>query len=556
MPPETFGVWSVLPPLLAIALAIVTRRVIVSLAAGVCLGALMLAGGNVFPTVVSLLVTHLWPSLIDWDHLRVFAFTLLMGAMIGVIHRSGGMHAIVDKLAPWARSRRGGQLVTWLLGLVIFFDDYANTLLLGTTMRPLADRLRISREKLAYVVDSTAAPVAGLAVVSTWVAGEIGYIQDGLEKAGIGGTSGDALVVFVQTIPYRFYVLWALMFVPLVAWLRRDFGPMLTAERAAAAGELPVGSDDSNGKSGDAEKIGAGEVPADSDKVRAPRRDALEPDEGAAGHWLFAVAPITVALFVIVGYYIYSGWSSELAATRDDGSHDISWLSTMGAGDANAALVVGSAFGLLFAAALAWWGSVPSPRDLAHAALGGARLMLPVLAILWLAWTLSQICDTDYLGTGDYLGSLISARVATWLLPTLVFVIASAVAFSTGTSWGTMTILTPLVIDATHKLLTSQAAQAGVDHPIMLAAVGSVLAGAIFGDHCSPISDTTILSSQASGCPLMAHVWTQLPYATVVGVVAILIGTLPVGFGVSVWVLLPLGVVVLVAWLLLVGRRS
>jgi Na+/H+ antiporter NhaC len=534
MPPEHFGSWSLLPPLLAITLAIVTRRVIVSLAAGVFVGAMILAEWNPFQAIVAVVHAHLWPSLVDADHLLVFAFTLLMGAMIGVIHRSGGMHGIVDKLAPLARSRRGGQLVTWLLGLIIFFDDYANTLLLGTTMRPLADRLRISREKLAYVVDSTAAPVAGLAVISTWVASEIGYIQDGLDKIDIGGTSGDALVVFVQTIPYRFYVLWALLFVPLVAWLRRDFGPMRAAEKAAQAGQT---------------RPPPGGVEAASTAV--PEESSGQAAEPAARHWSLAVAPIAAAVFVIVAYILLTG----LAAVTVERVDAHGWISVMGMGDSYLALVAGSAGGLLWAAALAWcWGG-QSTTQITGAAVRGTRLMLPVLAILWLAWTLSHVCDRAYLGTGDYLGSLISERVAPWLLPTLVFVIASAVAFSTGTSWGTMAILTPLVIQVTDRLMSSRAADAGIDHPVFLAAVGSVLAGAIFGDHCSPISDTTILSSKASGCPLVAHVWTQLPYAVVVGVVAIVAGTLPIGFGVNVWLLLPLGLLILVGWLLLVGRR-
>jgi Na+/H+ antiporter NhaC len=225
-----------LPPLAAILLAITTRRVVFSLGSGVFLGALILAGGNPLLAVTTMLEDHLWTSLIDPGHLRVFAFTALMGAMVGVIHRSGGMTGVVYLLAPWARGRRSGQLTTWLLGLVVFFDDYANTLLLGTTLRPLADRLKISREKLAYLVDSTAAPVAGLALVSTWVAGEIGFIRAGFADLGDGVAEADAFRIFVATIPYRFYVLWALMLVPLVALLGRDIGPMWQAEQRASGG--------------------------------------------------------------------------------------------------------------------------------------------------------------------------------------------------------------------------------------------------------------------------------------------------------------------------------
>ncbi len=226
-----FGWLSLLPPLLVIFLAIATGRIVVSLILGVFVGALISAGGNPLIAVAGALETHLWQALADPDHLRVFVFTLLMGAMVGVMHRSGGMHGLVDSLLRWVTSRRRAHLTTWLLGLIIFFDDYANTLLLGGTLRPMTDRFRISREKLAYLVDSTAAPVAGLALVSTWVAGEVGYIQAGLDELGAAADQLDAFGVLVATLPYRFYVLWALVFVALVGWTGRDFGPMLAAER-------------------------------------------------------------------------------------------------------------------------------------------------------------------------------------------------------------------------------------------------------------------------------------------------------------------------------------
>jgi Na+/H+ antiporter NhaC len=524
---------SILPAALAIVLALVTRQVLIALVLGGWFGALVLAGWQPLAAFLDLGDRFLVEALADPDHAAIVLFTTILGGMVGVMSRGGMTEGLVGWLAGRVGGRRGGQTAAAGLGTVIFFDDYANTLLVGTTMRPLTDRLRISREKLAYVVDSTAAPVAGLAIVSTWVAGEIGYIQDGLDEAGIGGTSGDALAVFVKTIPYRFYVLWALLFVPLVAWLKRDFGPMLAVEKAAQSDQPEA-------------------LPADDTQVTTAARDPLQPEEGAPRHWCLAVAPIAAALFLIVAYILLTGF----AAVIGEGGDTPGWISVMGKGDSYTALVAGSAGGLLWAAALAWCWGEQSIKRITSAALRGARLMLPVLAILWLAWTLSQICDREYLGTGDYLGSLISERIAPWLLPTLVFAIASAVSFSTGTSWGTMAILTPLVIPVVSGLLPSQGAEAGTDHPIFLASVGSVLAGAIFGDHCSPISDTTILSAQASGCPLMAHVWTQLPYAVVVGVVAILAGTLPVGLGINVWLLLPLGVLVLGVWLMLVGRRS
>ena len=522
----TYGIWSLVPPLLAIALAMLTRRIVIALGIGVFAGALILAGGNPVLATSRALELHLWKSLADEQHLRVFTFTLLMGAMIGVIHRSGGMHGVVNLLAPLARNRRGGQFLTWLLGLLVFIDDYANSLLLGNTMRPLTDRLRISREKLAYLVDSTAAPVSGLALISTWVAGEIGYIEEGFQQLS-GGVAVDGLSYFVQTIPYRFYVLWSLLLVPLVALLGRDFGPMLTAERRAFAGITPQAADPQ-------------EVP-----------DLLAgPDSGRPLRWLNAVIPVVVTVAVVIGLLVVTG-RSELGDRTPD-THRL--LHVIGNGNSYLSLVYGSLSGLIVASGLAWCQRLLTAVEIRQAAMQGARVVFPALAILWLAWAVSEITDEKHLGTAVFLGNLLEGALDLRWIPTAVFVIASLVAFSTGTSWGTMLILMPIVIGVTFKMLTNEG-QADVEHPVLIAAVGSVLAGAIFGDHCSPISDTTVLSSQASGCHHVEHVRTQLPYALLVAVISILCGTIPVGFGLSVWLTLPLGSVLLIGALAVLGRR-
>jgi Na+/H+ antiporter NhaC len=265
-----------------------------------------------------------------------------------------------------------------------------------------------------------------------------------------------------------------------------------------------------------------------------------------------AVGPIALAVAVIVGYILVTG----LQAVHEAPPETTGWIHVVGNGDSYMALIYGSLAGLLFAAGLAWLGGTLSLPSIGHAAVLGTRLMLPALIILWLAWSLSRVCDSEYLQTGDYLAGLLTQRIPPFLLPTLVFLIASLVAFATGTSWGTMGILMPLVVPLTHQVLSSSGAEAGADEPLFLATVGSVLAGAIFGDHCSPISDTTILSSQASGCHHLAHVATQLPYALLVAVVSVLLGTLPIGLGVNAWVLLPLGPLSLALCLWLLGRRS
>jgi len=526
MPEHPFGPLSLLPPLVAILLAAITRRVVVSLLAGVLLGALIQQAGD--PAAAFHLAVNglLLPALRDKPHLQVFGFTLLMGAMVGVVHRSGGMHGLVDALIRFARGRRGGQTTTWLLGLIIFFDDYANSLLLGTTLRGLSDRLHISRQKLAYLVDSTAAPVAGLALVSTWIATEVDFIASGFQQAGANATV-DAFALFVATIPYRFYPLGALLLVGLVAITGRDFGPMLSAERRALA-----------------------EQPDTATAAATIRNKLPEPEADTPRRWTAAVVPILLVVVVTTGMIVWTG----LQASAGSESLAPSWMDVVGHGDSYLALLAGSVVGLAVACAMSLWQRTAGPRQVVQAAGRGAQLMFPALIILWLAWALSSVTGQDHLGTGGYLAGLIQQRIAAAWMPTVVFLIASVVAFATGTSWGTMGILMPLVIGVMCNLL---AASGPIDagDPILLATVGSVLAGAIFGDHCSPISDTTVLSSQASGCDHLAHVWTQLPYALTAAAVAVACGTLPVGWGVPVWPLLPLGAAALVAAVWLFGRR-
>ncbi len=416
--------------------------------------------------------------------------------------------------------------MTWLLGLIIFIDDYANTLLLGHTMRPLADRLRISREKLAYLVDSTAAPVSGLALISTWVAGEIGYIEAGFESLKLPGEPVDGFAVFVATIPYRFYVLWALLMVPLIALLGRDFGPMLAAERRTLRGS----------------------------GTRRPGEHDQKDVDGGKPRWFNAVIPVVVTIAVTVWLLIVTG-SRETGTPLADALAGQSLVEVFGNGNSYLALVYGSLAGLFAAAILSRVQGILSASEIRSAAFDGARLVIPALTILWLAWALSDITSSDHLGTGEYLGSLLEQAVDVRLMPTMVFILSSLVAFSTGTSWGTMGILMPIVVGATFQMLVTQTSSDNPQQTLMIASIASVLAGAIFGDHCSPISDTTVLSSQASGCDHVSHVWTQFPYAMTVAIIAVVLGTLPVGFGIPVWPLLGVGSVALVTVLLTIGRR-
>jgi Na+/H+ antiporter NhaC len=600
-----YGMWSLVPPLVAVGLAIATQRVYWSLGLAVACGALLLEGGDPAAAIHRMAEGLLWRMLTDGDLLRVFACTSLLAAMVGVMHASGSMQALVDAIARWARTRRRGQVSGWLLGLVVFFDDYANSLLLGSTLRPMSDRLRISREKLAFIVDATAAPVAGLALVSTWVATEINYIGQGCAELGLAAAQYNAFELFVQSIPYRFYPLLMLVFVLLVAWMGRDFGPMWRAERRAL----------------DRAAAGPHEPRADGPAPEGQHCAAPRPPRA-----LHALLSVIVVVCVVFASLVVTGRTS-LAA---DGalSSDITLWECIRQGNSYRALLYGALAGLLTAMMLAVEGKRLSLQAAQAAALSGARTVLPAMAILWLASTIrvateeprlqrqgtfrdfdvvveqdlqqrlrvelthrvdgrtvsevveaddpaqlrrrsqlaAEACDalaaqqptwTGGLGTGVYLAELLRGRLPVVLLPTVVFVLASGVAFATGTSWGTMGILMPLVVGVAYRLLAESGPQPAVDQPLMLAAISGVLAGAIFGDHCSPISDTTVLSSAASGCNHMAHVWTQLPYALLVGAVAVVCGTLPSGWGWPVWscgLMLLAGSLLLVVVLYLLGR--
>ncbi len=582
--------FSLLPPVVAIALAMLTRRIVASLITGVFIGSVVLTwdfgqgamGFRPLAAVTQAATEQLWPALVNPDKLSVFAFTMLMGAMVGVISRSGGMRGLVDCVTPLARTRRRGQFAAWLLGLFVFFDDYANTMLLGHTLRPLTDRLRISREKLAYLVDSTAAPVSGMALISTWVAGEIGYVADGLAKLPAGldwNTKSAAVELFVASIPFRFYVIWALLFVPMVALLGRDFGAMLKAERRALRGKV---SDDS--------ASGGLEAPDSAD-------DEYESGDETPARWFNAVLPILVTVAAITGLMYQSGYSSVIAAADPDQSPTLQNI--FGNSDSYGSLLWGSMIGLVSALLLVGAQRLLSWPQMVAASLRGASTMAPALLILWTASALSimtgnegnasdsgaeatraaiasafqeaglptpakyQPSEEPYpyaayrLYTGEFLGARFLDSIAAWILPTVVFLLAAGVAFSTGTSWGTMGVLMPLVVDFAYRKLSSGAdVEMSPQDPIFLACIGSVLAGAIFGDHCSPISDTTVLSSQSCRCHHAAHVETQMPYALLVAFVAVTCGTLPIGLGAPVYLFLPLGAAALFLLLLLLGRTA
>jgi len=524
---DAAGSWvSILPPLLAILLALTLRQVIPALFAGLWLGAWIINGFSVSGLWLGLLEAfqrHITDALADADHAAVILFSFMIGGTVGIISRNGGMQGIVERIVGWADSARRACLATTAMGLAVFFDDYANTLVVGNTMRPVTDAMRVSRAKLAYIVDSTAAPVACIALVTTWIGYEVGLIGEALSY--LPDFDAPAYVVYLSTIPYSFYPVLAILFVVLVAATDRDFGPMHEAELRAARGIAGSGGHLDSGQAADAEPIRP---------VRGKPRRALN-----------AVLPIAAMIGGVVGGL----WVTGLAGTDAPapGLRDI-----VGAADSYKALMWGSLLGTVTAAALSLAQRILSLEQVVNAWYQGMRAMVYAMIIVVLAWALGAV--TAELRTADFLVSVLGGALPAELLPATVFLLAALTAFATGSSWGTMGILVPLVIPLTWAVMKAGGQTGPENMHLFHSAVACVLAGSVWGDHCSPISDTTILSSLASGCDHIEHVRTQLPYALLVGVVAVAGCTLPVAYGLPWWLALAVCAALLYLVLRLFGR--
>lgn len=528
------GWLSIVPPALAVLLAVLLRRVIVALFLAILSGAIILAHGDPLAGLLASFDTFLLEAAREPDHIKITLFTLFLGSMVGVMTVSGGTAALVQRLSRFTRSRERGQLLTSAMGLVVFFDDYANTLLLGGTMRPVTDRLRISREKLAFLIDSTAAPVAGLAVVSTWVGFEVGQIQAGFDA--IGAEAG-AYTVFLESLPYRFYPLYLLVFVLVIAYLGRDYGSMLKAERRA---------------------LETGEVSRGGASLHRPG-----PPSGAVSRRPLArnvLIPLFALLALFVGGLVWTGLrglEAENARLREAGEGPLAATpaNLLSFSDSYDVLLYSSLTASLIAVGCAVVSGALSPLRSGLAWMRGAATMLPALVILLLAWAVAAVCDGQHLQTAAWLVESTRGLISATWMPALAFVLSAVTSFATGSSFATMGLLMPLFISVTFSLLISGGGTFDPANPLLLGTVGAVLAGSLFGDHCSPISDTTVLSSAASGCNHLDHVATQLPYALSVAMISLAVGYVPVGLGVSPWVLLPGGVLLLLLVVKLLGDR-
>ncbi|MBU2530719.1 MAG: Na+/H+ antiporter NhaC family protein [Elusimicrobia bacterium] len=506
------------PPAIAIALALITRDVLFSLFSGVWVGAaLALKPANAFETVkatgiglFTALDTHILKAVADSDHSSIILFTLVIGGTVGLIARSGGLEGFVSAIAKKVSSRVKVQLATWMMGIAIFFDDYSNCLIVGNMMRPLSDKFRISREKLSFIIDATAAPISSLLLVSTWIGFELGLIGDAMKASNI---PGDAYIIFLHSIPYSFYLIIILLFIPLTIFMKRDFGSMLEAEQRAINENQPL-------------RRGSTPLSESTDFDNGKK-----PEQRSAA---LAVVPIVVLVLAVIVGLVGSGLH-ELYAKGGEAIKDIGLRDILGNANSFKALLWASLASSLTALTLALAMKALSFKESMDAWFSGVKSMLMAVLVLSLAWAIGGV--TKEIGTAQYVTQLLSGTLPIWALPAAIFVASASIAFATGTSWGTMAIIFPIAVPLAHKMALSANMPPEAAMHLLYATVGTVLSGSVFGDHCSPISDTTILSSIGSAVDHIDHVRTQMTYALTTAAVCLLIGYLPSGFGINPWIL-------------------
>lgn len=500
------GILSLLPVIVAVVLALWTKKASFALFCGVFVGAALLNGGNLWSSLVYVVDPLFLDSVADKSSMKVILFSLLVASTVEIMRVGKGTQALVELIADFATTRRRALVGTWFAGLVVFFDDYANCLIVGSSMRPITDKLKISRAKLAYLVDSTAAPVATLALISTWIGYEVSLIDeafqaiDPIKLSAAGLTDVNAYAFFMEGIPYRFYPILALVFGLVISISTRDFGPMYESELLALDESLP--------------------------ETEPVNRNRL---------WL-GLIPILL-LIGISGLDLYQQGIAKVPDAEKI-------FEIIGAADGYDAMLKGSIASTAAAISLALLFRIPT-ADISKGVQEGSGRLMEAIIILILAWSIGSVMKE--LGSADYLIQVLDGSIAPEYLPSLVFILAAGIAFATGTSFGTMGTLMPLALPLV--------VQSGASYEIILAVSAAVLSGATWGDHCSPISDTTVLSSAGADCDHAEHVRTQLPYALVAGFISLLCCSLPIGFGVHWGITLLLGTVACVGTIFVFGRK-
>jgi len=535
---ELYGALTLIPPVAAIVLAFITKDVILSLFLGVLSGTFLIGmvDQNIAASALFAftdLCSRMVKSMADTWNAGILLQVMCIGGLIALVTKSGGTKALALWLSKHADTPVLGQIYTWLMGIVIFFDDYANALIVGPIMRPLMDKFKISRAKFAFIIDATAAPITGIAVISTWVGVEISAIKEAYSQIGIENIN--AFTVFVETIPYRFYNIFMIFFVVATAVMSREFGSMYRAEIASRGG-----------------KSGAADF-----KIKNLEDQIFVPKEGVALRKLNAIIPLGAMIVLsVVGFYLngYSSLEGEaLEAVKAAPLSFTSIRTAFSAADASVVLFQSALFSSIIAVVLGIAQKIYGVKEAIEVWVGGWKSMLNTVIILLFAWSLSSVIKE--LGTSRYLVELLSDATPRFALAIVIFVLSSFISFSTGTSFGTMGIVTPLAVPLAHAVGQKYGLSGEEFHVFMCVNISAVLTGAIFGDHCSPISDTTILSSMGAGCDHIEHVSTQMTYALVVCGISIVCGYLPAGFGLSVWGCLILGIAAIILLLRVVGKR-
>lgn len=522
---EHYGLFGIIPPLLAIILALLTKEVIISLTVGILSGTLILEHGNIF-TAITIFTDKVAAMTGDSWNVRILLFCALLGAFVSMLSKTGSTKAFGLWASKYLKTKKSVLIFTWFFGLIIFIDDYFNSLSVGTVMRPAFDEKKISRAKLAYILDSTAAPVCILAPISTWVVTVMSYIRD---SEGFESLNMSEFIFFIKMIPYSVYPLLALAFVVLISLFFKDFGPMKRSEDDAA-----------NGKLFNEDLYGA--CPGN-----------LETISGDSAKWYDMVIAIVVLILVCIVMFpitTYMGLvGSDGIETLSQAFNSTTITNAFIQTDASKALFYGAVISLIIMYIYYVARRLLNVRSAGNAIMEGIKSMVPALVVLALAWTIGNVIKSSPEEGGLGLASFLSEVVKgggfpLWLLPAIGYLLGCVIAFSTGTSWGTFAILIPIVIPIATGLANANGYSGEQLLNVLLISVGSLVSGAVFGDHCSPISDTTILSSTGSNCPLLEHVSTQLPYASLVAI-ASFIGVIVGGITLNPFLALLTGFVIM-----------
>lgn len=483
--------WALVPPLVAIILALVTKEVYSSLFIGIVIGGLFYAGFNPEGAILHIFNDGIVGSLSDPWNVGILVFLVILGTMVCLMNKAGGAAAFGKFAGEKIKSKTGAQIATVLLGVLIFIDDYFNCLTVGSVMRPVTDKHKVSREKLAYLIDATAAPVCIIAPISSWAAAVTGFVE-----------GEDGFSLFIQAIPFNFYALFTIFFMVMAVLLKVEFGPMKTKE----------------------------------DAMIVLQKKGRDTDNATAnGRVLDLIIPIASLIVCCVIGMIYTGGFFEGVGLKEAFSDS----------DASVGLMLGSFCALIITIIYYMLRRVMNLKQCMECLPEGFKAMVPAILILTFAWTLKVM--TDSLGAAEFVAGVMEHSAASLrsFLPAIIFLVACFLAFATGTSWGTFGILIPIVVNVFS----------GTDHQLMIISISACMAGAVCGDHCSPISDTTIMASAGAECDHVSHVTTQIPYVILVAVISCVTYILA-GFCKSAWICLPVGMILTLVCLLLMRNRN